>query len=198
MQADVGIAMGTGTDITIESADVVLPGTRLEAVLEARELAAASYGLTVRNVVLALGFNAMGGVGCISVTANVLPRLCAEFQAATLDGDWPGALRLQDRLYPLHAALFADARPVFPLKFQKVVQHRLARAAGERWALMPHAYAFVDPLFSTGIAWGLLAVERLALAFEDAKQSSRVPAPSMLRRYDGLLARRTRPWVRRW
>jgi 4-hydroxy-tetrahydrodipicolinate synthase len=60
---------------------------------------------------MALGFNAMGGVGCISVTANVAPRLCAEFQHATLSGDWNKALALQDRLYPLHAALFSDASP---------------------------------------------------------------------------------------
>jgi 4-hydroxy-tetrahydrodipicolinate synthase len=60
---------------------------------------------------MALGFNAMGGVGCISVTANVAPKLCADFQKATLDGRWDDALRLQDRLYPLHAALFSDASP---------------------------------------------------------------------------------------
>jgi 4-hydroxy-tetrahydrodipicolinate synthase len=60
---------------------------------------------------MALGFNAMGGTGCISVTANVAPRLCAEFQKATLDRDWDKALELQDRLYPLHAALFSDASP---------------------------------------------------------------------------------------
>jgi len=60
---------------------------------------------------MALGFMAMGGVGCISVTANVAPRLCADFQNACLAGDWTKALDLQDRLYPLHAALFSDASP---------------------------------------------------------------------------------------
>ena len=60
---------------------------------------------------MALGFNAMGGVGCISVTANVAPGLCADFQAATREGRWDEALDLQDRLYPLHAALFTDASP---------------------------------------------------------------------------------------
>jgi 4-hydroxy-tetrahydrodipicolinate synthase len=60
---------------------------------------------------MALGFNAMGGVGCISVTANVAPKLCADFQAATREGRWDDALNLQDRLYPLHAALFTDASP---------------------------------------------------------------------------------------
>jgi len=60
---------------------------------------------------MALGFNAMGGVGCISVTANIAPKLCAEFQAATRERRWDDALALQDRLYPLHAALFSDASP---------------------------------------------------------------------------------------
>lgn len=59
----------------------------------------------------ALAFNAMGGVGCISVTANVAPRLCADFQAATREGRWDEALRLQDQLYPLHMAMFSDASP---------------------------------------------------------------------------------------
>ncbi len=56
----------------------------------------------------ALGFNAHGGVGCISVTANVAPRLCAEFQEATLNGNWDKALELQDRLLPLHKAIFIE------------------------------------------------------------------------------------------
>ncbi|SHI41629.1 dihydrodipicolinate synthase [Shimia gijangensis] len=56
----------------------------------------------------ALGFNAHGGVGCISVTANVAPRLCAEFQAATLDGNYAKALEYLDRLMPLHMAIFAE------------------------------------------------------------------------------------------
>ena len=60
---------------------------------------------------MALGFNAMGGVGCISVTANVAPKLCADFQAATREGRWDDALELQDKLYPLHAALFTDSSP---------------------------------------------------------------------------------------
>ena len=60
---------------------------------------------------MALGFNAMGGVGCISVTANVAPRLCSDFQKAMREGRWDEAVKLQDRLYPLHAALFSDASP---------------------------------------------------------------------------------------
>jgi 4-hydroxy-tetrahydrodipicolinate synthase len=56
----------------------------------------------------ALGFNAHGGVGCISVTANIAPRLCAEFQTATLAGDYAKALEYQDRLMPLHEAIFIE------------------------------------------------------------------------------------------
>jgi 4-hydroxy-tetrahydrodipicolinate synthase len=56
----------------------------------------------------ALGFNAHGGTGCISVTANVAPRLCAEFQEATLVGDYAKALDYQDRLMPLHEAIFIE------------------------------------------------------------------------------------------
>jgi 4-hydroxy-tetrahydrodipicolinate synthase len=65
---------------------------------------------------MALGFNAMGGQGCVSVTANIAPRLCADFQNACLSGDWQAALALQDKLYPLHAALFTDASPG-PVKY---------------------------------------------------------------------------------
>jgi 4-hydroxy-tetrahydrodipicolinate synthase len=56
----------------------------------------------------ALGFNAHGGVGCISVTANVAPKLCAEFQDATLADDYAKALEYQDRLMPLHIAIFVE------------------------------------------------------------------------------------------
>lgn len=64
----------------------------------------------------ALGFNAMGGRGCISVTANVAPGLCAQFQNACATGKWDEALALQDRLYPLHDALFSDSSPG-PVKY---------------------------------------------------------------------------------
>lgn len=65
---------------------------------------------------MALGFNAMGGVGCVSVSANVAPRLCSDFQKAMREGRWDEALDLQDKLYPLHAALFTDASPA-PTKY---------------------------------------------------------------------------------
>ena len=64
----------------------------------------------------ALGFNAMGGVGCISVSANAAPRLCAESQEAMQAGDWAKALTYQDLLLPLHQAMFCEASPG-PAKF---------------------------------------------------------------------------------
>jgi 4-hydroxy-tetrahydrodipicolinate synthase len=59
----------------------------------------------------ALGFMAHGGHGCISVTSNVAPRLCAEFQGACLRGDYSAALQLQDKLMPLHMNLFVETNP---------------------------------------------------------------------------------------
>jgi 4-hydroxy-tetrahydrodipicolinate synthase len=64
----------------------------------------------------ALGFNAHGGQGAISVTSNVAPKLCSQFQEATLKGDYAAALKLQDRLMPLHDALFVETNPG-PVKY---------------------------------------------------------------------------------
>jgi 4-hydroxy-tetrahydrodipicolinate synthase len=64
----------------------------------------------------ALGFMAHGGHGCISVTANVAPKLCAEFQEACMAGDFATALTYQDRLMPLHRALFLEPSPA-PTKY---------------------------------------------------------------------------------
>ncbi len=65
---------------------------------------------------MALAYNAGGGVGCISVTANVAPGLCAEFQAASLAGDSAKAHEINERLFPLHQALFTDCSPG-PIKY---------------------------------------------------------------------------------
>lgn len=62
----------------------------------------------------ALGVMAHGGHGCISVTSNVAPNLCSQMQAACLAGDFAAALRLQDQLTPLHAALFVEPNPAGP------------------------------------------------------------------------------------
>ncbi|MGO4704399.1 4-hydroxy-tetrahydrodipicolinate synthase [Microvirga sp. 2MCAF38] len=64
----------------------------------------------------ALGFNAHGGHGCISVTANVAPKLCSEMQTACLSGDFVTALKIQDRLMPLHDSLFVETSPS-PVKY---------------------------------------------------------------------------------
>jgi 4-hydroxy-tetrahydrodipicolinate synthase len=56
----------------------------------------------------ALAYNAAGGHGCISVVSNVAPRLCAEMQEKSLAGDMPNALKVQDRLTPLHDAIFVE------------------------------------------------------------------------------------------
>ncbi|MBN8900417.1 MAG: 4-hydroxy-tetrahydrodipicolinate synthase [Rhodospirillales bacterium 69-11] len=64
----------------------------------------------------ALSFNAAGGVGCISVTANVAPRLCSDMQTAWMEGRVKDAMAIQDRLLPLHDALFAETSPG-PVKF---------------------------------------------------------------------------------
>lgn len=116
----------TVAEISVESLAEVAKHPRIVAVkdatgnlgrVSAQRLACGDEFIQLSgNDDMALGFNAMGGTGCISVTANVAPRLCADFQKAMADGRWDDALRLQDRLYPLHAALFTDASPA-PTKY---------------------------------------------------------------------------------
>jgi 4-hydroxy-tetrahydrodipicolinate synthase len=66
--------------------------------------------------ITALGFNSHGGHGCISVTSNVAPKLCSQMQTASLKGDFAAALAIQDRLAPLHDALFCETSPA-PVKY---------------------------------------------------------------------------------
>jgi len=116
----------TVADISVESLAAVAKHPRIVAVKDAtgnlgrvsaqRLECGADFIQLSGNDDCALGFNAMGGTGCISVTANVAPRLCSEFQKATADGRWEEALKIQDLLYPLHAALFSDASPA-PTKY---------------------------------------------------------------------------------
>jgi 4-hydroxy-tetrahydrodipicolinate synthase len=111
----------TVADISVESLAVVAKHPKIIAVKDAtgnlgrvsaqRLECGEAFVQLSGNDDMALGFNAMGGVGCISVTANVAPRLCSDFQKATREGRWDDALNLQDKLYPLHAALFTDASP---------------------------------------------------------------------------------------
>ena len=86
----------------------------------------------------ALGFMAHGGHGCISVASNIAPRLCADFQNACLAGDYKTALALQDRLMPLHDAMFCEANPG-PVKY---AASRLGLCeAGMRLPLVPISQA---------------------------------------------------------
>lgn len=125
--------------------------------------------------------------GVTSAGFALSPRgLAAVSASATPDAEVLWRLLL-DR-YPTIGAAFGDATPLMPLAFRSRIQHRLTRAAGERWALLPHAYAFVDPLFSTGIAWSLRAIERLALCFERGGRGRRLPSVDELGRYERLLS----------
>jgi 4-hydroxy-tetrahydrodipicolinate synthase len=101
----------------------------------------------------ALGFMAHGGTGCISVTANIAPALCAEFQLACLAGNFRLALQLQDRLMPLHEALFVESNPG-PVKYAAA---KLGLCNGEtRLPLAPIAAAsrkrVDDALATVGLA----------------------------------------------
>ncbi|ABS64469.1 dihydrodipicolinate synthase [Parvibaculum lavamentivorans DS-1] len=101
----------------------------------------------------ALGFNAHGGVGCISVTANVAPALCSAFQEATLDGDYRKALEIQDRLMPLHNALFVDPNPA-PVKY---AANLLGLCANElRLPLVPASAAAEQKVLGAMRSAGLL------------------------------------------
>ena len=116
----------TVTDIAVETMGRLAEVSNIVAVKDAtgnlarvsaqRAACGAGFVQLSGNDDMALGFMAMGGQGCISVTANVAPKLCAQFQVACLEGDYARAIELQDRLYPLHAALFTDASPG-PVKY---------------------------------------------------------------------------------
>lgn len=125
--------------------------------------------------------------GVTSAGFLLTPRGIASLQG-THSSDAESMWRTLLGRYPTIASAFADATPLMPIAFRPAIQHRLSRAAGKRWVLLPHAYAFVDPLFSTGIAWSFRAVERLALAFESAVHGGRVPSFEVLERYDAALS----------
>jgi 4-hydroxy-tetrahydrodipicolinate synthase len=104
----------------------------------------------------ALGFNAHGGNGCISVTANAAPALCAEFQAACRKGDFAKALKLHDRLMPLHDALFVETNPA-PVKY---ATSRLGFGTAEcRLPLAPITEATRKIVDAAMVSAGLLQVK---------------------------------------
>ena len=115
------------------------------------------------------------------VAAEAIERLAGRHRA---DASAAGTAfaGLLDR-YPSLANQFAGHRPLRDLEARSGVAYRRDRAAGPGWLLLPHSYAFADPMFSTGIAWSLLAVERIA----DLCRRG-LPAPAAVERYGRLLA----------
>jgi FADH2 O2-dependent halogenase len=97
------------------------------------------------------------------VSAGFVTELDADVPASP-EARWTALLDA----YPSLAAQFGGAETLQPFTVLPQLQHRLDRAAGDRWAALPHTFTFVSPMFSTGIAWSLVAVERLAMAFEGA------------------------------
>ena len=81
--------------------------------------------------------------------------------------------------YPSLDAQFSKAVPIRQVTLMRRVQRRLEAAAGPGWALLPHSFAFLDPMFSTGIAWSLIAVERLAGILESAYTAGRLDADKL-------------------
>jgi len=100
------------------------------------------------------------------VSAGILLRRDAMEELTTAGQESPEAIwRQVIGRYPTLERQFGRSVPVHPLELMPRVQRRLEIAAGEGWAVLPHTYSFLDPMFSTGIAWSLLAVERLAMIF---------------------------------
>lgn len=118
----------TITDIAVETVERIVKAFpqvvvgikdatgQMARVAEHRARCGTGFAQLSGNDDMTLAFMAMGGVGAISVTANVAPAMCAEFQDACAAGDFARALTIQDRLFPLHAALFSDASPG-PVKY---------------------------------------------------------------------------------
>jgi len=81
-----------------------------------RQMVDRSFALLSGEDMTAVGFNAQGGCGCISVTSNIAPALCAQVQALCLEGDYQAALAVHDTLVPLHKAMFVETNPI-PVKY---------------------------------------------------------------------------------
>lgn len=128
--------------------------------------------------------------GTVSAGFLLSPDLAAVMGAAPEAGTPTGAWEWLCRRYPGLGDQLKKAVSRFPLRYQARIQHRMARGAGPGWAALPHTFAFIDPLFSTGIAWSLLGVERLAEAFEGpGRGRGLAPNAALLARYPSLLER---------
>jgi P-type E1-E2 ATPase len=97
MQANVGIAMGSGTDIAIDSADIVILSNRLQAVVEAREISRWSYRKMVQNVCLAILFNGIGVP--LAATGMVYPIWAMAAMATSVTAIFFNSLRGRQRLF---------------------------------------------------------------------------------------------------
>jgi len=125
--------------------------------------------------------------GTVSAGFLLAPDLAAVMGAAPEAATPTSAWEWLCRRYPGIGEQMARAVPRFPVRYQARIQHRIAQGAGPGWAVLPHTFAFVDPLFSTGIAWSLLGVERLAEAFEAMPGRGASPSDAMLARYSSRL-----------
>jgi len=118
-----------------------------------RNLLGEDFILLSGEDITALGFNAHGGRGCISVTSNVAPRLCSQFQTAMREGDFAAALTIQDRLAPLHRALFLEPNP----QGIKYAVSRLGLIANElRLPLLPASSAAREAIDAAMVSAGLI------------------------------------------
>ncbi len=88
----------------------------MDRVKETTRLLGADFTQLCGDDILALEFNKMGGVGCISVTSNIAPKICADFQNLCLSGDFEAAGKIHSKLKPLHKGLFVETNPV-PVKY---------------------------------------------------------------------------------
>ncbi len=102
--------------------------------------------------------------GVTSAGVAIEDWLARELNLAEGEAAWPRILRR----FPTVEAQFADAKTIRPFVYAPKLTYRMSIAAGERWALLPSAMAFVDPLFSTGMPLTLLGIERLGRMFEEA------------------------------
>ena len=115
------------------------------------------------------------GNGVTSAGVAVEDWLAQDVKLAEGEPAWA---RLLAR-YPSVAAQFADARPIRSFTWMKRLAYRAAEAAGERWAMLPSAAAFIDPLFSTGIPLTLLGIERLAGILETGLDQAGLPSTAL-------------------
>ena len=157
--------------------------------------AAAVHHLVEEGWIYVLPFDERGGIRRASVGIELVPSL------DDAPADPEAAFRAIVARYPTLAAQLDGARParaIEPIRFVPRVQHRLRITApapgraGRRWLLLPHTYAFASPLFSTGIAWSLVAVERAAELLAAGPR----PDARALAAYDDLLAREA-DWIGR-